>query len=410
MAQALGRVRETVERVVWCAQTGTNFSKVSRSTSQPEIKCHLQQKTTATVRLIRSSLREDLAGDLAQYDWQNDPHLNLYCRISADQNFAMYHLRNALLVRLQFEGNQVTVEDRASEPTVKLLLATAKQEIREIDAEALVAIEDLTYADVAVLEQKEGLSPDESLAISKYYLKEFYALDSITVEDVLWDNEGRRRAELLSLEAQLFPGLAIDRATHSLEKQATWNQSYCPWDISNAELRQVIRAAIGIDELLAKLQAVWIWTSYDLEPYATKARALAEQIKVALHLTISDKMSDTQVVHQLLAQLGVKVEQACWSRSVGGHEGEKLRVYRLHQEHWNRMWAVLQQRQAKRQQTQPSSIEKTSTGSPVGFEFQDDKGDPASKGNGSFQEPLIEKEFNPAKPVRRVAITLIQPL
>ncbi|MDX2098573.1 MAG: hypothetical protein SFW36_12415 [Leptolyngbyaceae cyanobacterium bins.59] len=195
----------------------------------------------------------------------------------------------------------------------------------------------------------------------------------------------------------MFSGLAIDRTACSLERQATWNQSYCPWDISNAEVRRTIRAAIGIDEVLVKLQAGWTWTHYDLEPYATRARALAEQIKVALHLTISDKMSNTQVVHQLLAQLGVKVEQACWSRSVVGHEGEKLRVYRLHQEHWNCIWAVLERRQAKRQQIQPSSIEKTSTGSPVDFEFQDGKGDPASKGNGSFQEPLIEQEFNPAQ-------------
>ncbi|MEX0272550.1 plasmid replication protein, CyRepA1 family [Leptolyngbyaceae cyanobacterium UHCC 1019] len=397
MTQALGRVREPVERVVWCDQKGTNFSKVSRSTNQLEIKSHLQQKTTATVRLIRSGLREDLAGDLTQYDWQNDPHLNLYCQISADQNFAMYHLRNALLVRLQFEGNQVSVEDRTSDPAVKLLLATAKQEIREIDAETLVAIEDLTYTEVAALEQKEGLSSEESLAISRYYFKEFYALDSITVENVLWDNEGRRRAELLSLEAQLFPGLAIDRVARSLERQATWNQSYCPWDISNAELRRTIRSVIGIDELLAKLQAGWTWTQYDLEPYAAKARAFAKQIKVALHLTISDKMSDTQVVHQLLAQLGVKVEQACWSRSVAGHEGEKLRVYQLHQDHWICVWAVLQRRQAKRQQIQQQSLMKeTLTGSPVVFEFKDGTGDPASKDDWSFQESPTEEEFNTA--------------
>lgn len=397
MTQALGRVREPVERVVWCAQKGTNFSQASRSTTPTEIKSHLQQKTTATVRLIRSGLREDLAGDLMQYDWQNDPHLNLYCRISAEQNFAMYHLRTALLVRLQYEGNQVLVEDRASDPTVKCLLAAAKQEIREIDAEALVAIADLTYTEVAALEQQEGLSPEESLAISKHYFKEFYALDSITVEDVLWDNEGRRRAELLSLEAQLVPDLAIDRAARSLEKQATWNQSYCPWDISNAELRRAIRSEIGMDELLAKLRTGWTWTSYDLESYAAKARAFAEQIKIALHLTISDKMSDTQVVHQLLAQLGVKIEQMCWSRSVAGHEGEKLRIYRLHQEHWSRVWEVLQKRQAKRQQIQQqSSTEKLSAGSPVTFELKDGRGDPVSRAALSIQFPLNEEEFNTA--------------
>jgi hypothetical protein len=64
-------------------------------------------------------------------------------------------------------------------------------------------------------------------------------------------------------------------------------------------------------------------------------RGLAKQcrgIQVELRVSI-DKMSDTQIIHQLLSQLGIKVEQH-WSRSVLTHEGEKLRVYQLDQKHW----------------------------------------------------------------------------
>jgi hypothetical protein len=71
---------------------------------------------------------------------------------------------------------------------------------------------------------------------------------------------------------------------------------------------------------------------------------------VSLRITI-DKMSDTQIVHQLLSQLGIKVEQH-WSRSVPTHEGEKLRVYQLDQEHWQSAWAVLERRAAKRDERQ----------------------------------------------------------
>lgn len=379
MAQALGRVREPVQRIVWCARQGSNFSKVSRSTNLLELKDHLQQRSTASIQLIRSSLKEDVAVGLSRYDWQNDSHLDLFCRIAAEQNFAMYNLRDALLVRLMFEGNQVSVEDRESNPAVKSMLEIARQEQQEIDALAMLGAEDLTLSEILLLEQKEGLGREESLAAAKFYFKEFYCLDSLTLEDVLWDNEGRRRGELLNLEVQLFPGVAIDRTAKALEKQATWNQGYCPWDISGSELRRWLRTQIGIDELLAKIRSGWQWCKYDLKPYADRARELTRQIKVALHYTITEGMSDTQIIHQLLSQLGIKLMMN-WSRSHPGYEGEKLRVYSLDITHWEQLWAILQRRQTKREALQRQRLEMPlEPGSPVVSKIETPTGDPTAK-------------------------------
>lgn len=379
MAQALGRVREPVGRIVWCARQGSNFSKVSRSTNLLELKDHLQQRSTASIQLIRSSLKEDVVGGLSRYDWQHDSHLNLFCRIAAEQNFAMYNLRDALLVRLMYEGNQVSVEDRESNPAVKSMLAVARQEQQEIDALAMLGAEDLTLSEILLLEQKEGLGREESLAAAKFYFKEFYCLDSLTLEDVLWDNEGRRRGELLNLEMQLFPGVAMDRTAKALEKQTTWNQGYCPWDISGSELRRWLRTQIGIDELLVKIRSGWQWCKYDLKPYADRARELTRQIKVALHYTITEGMSDTQIIHQLLSQLGIKLMMN-WSRSHPGYEGEKLRVYSLDIEHWERVWSILQRRQVKRESLQRQRLEMAlESGSPVAFKIETPTGDPTAK-------------------------------
>ena len=378
MAQALGRVREPVERVVWCAKFGSNFSKVSRSTNSLELKDHLYQRSSATVQLVRSSLREDVAGEVNQYDWQSDPHLNLYCQIAAEQNFAMYHLRDALLVRLRFEGNVVTVEDRKSDESLKSLLSIAKQEQEEIDAIAISAAPDLTYAEVLALEQKEGVSREESIAISKFYLKEFYCLDLITLEDVQWDREGRRRGELLNLEAQMFPGVAVDRTVSALEKQSSWNQGHCPWDISGSELRRWLRSELKMDELLARMRSGWQWCGEELKPYAAIARTLATQIKITLHFTITKDMSDAQVVHQLMSQLGIKLKMQ-WSRSHPGFEGEKLRTYALDREHWERVWSVLQRRQIKRSQIQAQQVKREEvSGSPTPIESIKAVGDPDS--------------------------------
>ena len=379
IAQSLGRVRQPVQRVVWCAKSGSNYSKVSRSLNPLELKRHLQALSSTTISLIRSSLREDVTGQFQSYDWQSDPHLNLYCKLATAQNFAMRHLRDAVLVRLKFEGHRVTVEDWQANNATKLLLQQAKQELRQIDAEAIVGAEDLTYAEVMLLEQKEGLEPDERLAVAKYYLKDFYCLEILTVEDILRDNEGRWRGELLNLESQLFPGLAADRTTKALEKQAGWNQGLCPWDISNAELRRQLRAKLDLEELIKKAIEGWTWTKYDLTEYAAKARAYAKEIKVALHVTI-DRMSDTQIVHQLLSQLGIKLTFQ-WSRVVPGHEGEKLRVYSLNTQHWELVWEVLSRRTLKRQQLQKQHTEAikifSESGSPVSLKRLSNTGDPA---------------------------------
>ncbi|KAM3094400.1 plasmid replication protein, CyRepA1 family, partial [Phormidesmis sp. 146-12] len=379
MTQALGRVREPVERVVWCAKRGSNFSKVSHSTSALELKDHLRQRTTATIQLIRSNLKEEIAGEMNYYDWQSNPHLGLFCHIAAEQNFAMYNLREALLVRLMFEGNQVRVEDHKTNPTLKSLLMVARQEQQEMDAIALVSAQELTFTELLTLEQQEGLGREASLAIAKFYFKEFYCLNRLTLEDVRWDNGGRRRGELLNLEGQLFPNVALDRAARALEKQATWNQGYCPWDISGSQLRRWLRTQIGLDELIAKLRAGWHWCQYDLKPYADRARELTQPIKVALHYTITHDMSDTQIIHQLLSQLGIKLTLR-WSRSHLGYEGEKLRVYCLDSVHWQQVWAILQRRQMKRQQIQQHpSAEEPGTGSPAQFESEAATGDPKKK-------------------------------
>lgn len=386
-AQSLIRVRDlAVERVVWCAKRGSNFSRVSRSTNPLELKNHLQQRTSATIQLIRSSLREDITGVASAYDWQSDPHANLFSHVEAERNFSALNLRNALLVRLRAEGHKVEVERRDRNPAEKLLLAIARQELKEADAQALFNAPDLSLSEILALEQKEGLDPAEALAVAKFHFREFYVLDSPTIDDILWDNEGRRRGELLNLEAQLFPGVASDRTAKTLERQADWNQGYCPWDISGSALRRRIRSEIGLDDLINKARSGWQWSKYELQSIADRARELTPQIKITLHFTITEGMSDTQIVHQLLSQLGIKLKMK-WSRSHPGYEGTKLRIYSLDTEHWDRMWAVLERRQERRSRLQQPQQD---VGSPVTLSNQNQTGDPAKKPRISTPPPISE--------------------
>jgi hypothetical protein len=386
MAQALGRVREPIERSVWCAKRGSNWSNVSRSTNALELKAHLQSRTSATVSLVRSSLREDVP-HLNSYDWQADPHLNLYCRIAAGQNRSMLQLRDALIVRLRFEGNNVTIAPQDSNGGIGDLLKIARDELRQLNAESIVAADDLTLTEVLQLEAQESIAPEQQRAIAKFYLKEFYCLDELTVEEVLADKEGRRRGELRSLEELLYPDVAVDRTVKALENQLKWNQSLCPWDVSNTALRREIRERLGLTDFLDPNQE---WTKYDLYSYAARAREWAAQIKQALNLTITDGMSDVQIIHQLLSQLGIKVDFR-WSRSVPGYEGEKLRVYRLDLMVWQEAIAILHQRQAKRDRAE-------GVGSPLSINSINQTGDPTSLLFRPLKERYSQERTNHRQP------------
>ena len=364
MAQALARVRENVPRVVWCAQRGSNYANVSRSTNKLTLKTDLQERSTVAAMLIRSGLREDFTGTIEHYDWQADPHVNLYCHISAAQNYAMQNLRDALLVRLRHEGNTIKLENREGDTLYREMLTQARQELRQLDAEALLSAERLNAIEIKALEQKETLTPEERLAIARYHFCEFYCItpDELTLDDVLNDKDGRQRGELLNLEAQLYGEVAADRTARSLEKQAKWNQGVCPWDISGAVLRQRLRNVIGLEQFFDPNRE---WTATDLEPIAQHIREKSQQIKAVLNFTVSDKLSDVQVVHQLLSQLGIKI---AW-RWQGDSRKNRIRVYRLDLERWEFMTAVLTRREERRNKA-------LNVGSPLPFNNQNHGGDP----------------------------------
>ncbi len=359
--QALARVREPVPRVVWVANRGRNWNRVSRSTNPLQVKESLMQRTTAIAGLI---------GAIDNIDYQNDPHLNLWCRIAADQNWAMQNLRDAVLMRLKLEGHQVTLEDREYDPVARFLYQQAATQQKRQAAEAIANADSLNYAEVKFLEQKEHRTPAEQQAIQRFYLCDFYAIDpeSLTPEFVLWDADGRRRGELLNLESMLYENVAVDRTVRALEKQLGWNQGVCPWDISGAALRAELRRNLGLDQYLDPERE---WTGEDNAAIAALARGHFKVIQDVLHFSPSDKLSDTQIAHQLLSQLGLKVISR-W-QGTGKH---KHRVYRLEAARWELLTAILERRAARRSRLQSQASEP---GSPLPLIFKNQTGDPKTE-------------------------------
>jgi hypothetical protein len=346
MAQALGRVRQPVERVVWCNKVGSNYSPVSRSTSALQIKAHLKASTSATISLVRSSLREDTIHSMGAFDWENDPHLILFARIEAERNRAMVSLRDALRIRLTHEGNTVTVYQQDTNPAIKGLLKETRDELKTIEAEAIANAPDLSLQNRIELEAKESLTPEERYQLQKARIRDFYVLEAVTVEDVRFDAEKRRQREIVALENLMYPEQAIEKTVKSIQRQEEWENGIIPWDIAPLECQRWLRDYFGLQAFMDPHKT---WSRLDLVGIARRIRKRASDVKIGLHFTISADMSDVQVVHQLLSQMGIKIAFN-WSRSIPGLEGQKEKLYRIDEEHWTVVTAILHRREQRREQ------------------------------------------------------------
>ncbi|MBE9033496.1 hypothetical protein IQ266_27580, partial [filamentous cyanobacterium LEGE 11480] len=193
------------------------------------------------------------------------------------------------------------------------------------------------------LEVQDAISPEDQLNLEKTILAEFYRLDEseIDADVVLHDRDGKMRREFMAFEALVIQSLAQGRDLKNLEQQVAWGQGLCPWTLGLDTVKATALRNLGITEFLDPEKC---WTKHDTQQVADRARAAKTQMKELLNYTVSDKVSDTQIVHELLDRLGVKVKHIHWSNKVEGYEGEKLRVYQLDRTRWQFLTELLQRR------------------------------------------------------------------
>ncbi|HEY9828459.1 MAG TPA: hypothetical protein V6D19_23720 [Stenomitos sp.] len=65
---------------------------------------------------------------------------------------------------------------------------------------------------------------------------------------------------------------------------------------------------MGLTAFIRKAATGWEWTASDLAEIAALARQFAPAVKTHLNFTCSEEISDVQIVHQLLSQLGLKTQ------------------------------------------------------------------------------------------------------
>jgi hypothetical protein len=344
IAQALGRVRDNIPRVIWCAKRGSNFCQVSDSVYPSVIKKALMDQTLTTIALInaKEAVRSQLnvaTDTLNSFNWDDNPHLELWAQVEADKNRSMHDLRAALLTRLRHEGNQVEVVEGRTVKQAKAELKIAREQVKEEEATELFNAENLTEEAAKPLENEAALKPEARAALKKWQLANFYAIEpaDLTREDIELDNEGRFRGQLLNLIAQTCPERAIATVQKSIQQQEKTKEGFTPWDFSDAEIKRQMRQILGLEKYM---DADSSWTKHDLNELEEKLKTYRSQVKAALNFTYKDSIPIAQALGFLLGQMGLKTTSQK-SRKVPGHEGEEVRVYRLDAERWEKCQAIM---------------------------------------------------------------------
>lgn len=345
--QSLERVRAAIPRTVWAAKYGKAYSQAGQFTNPIELKGALKKRTDTTAALLRSELTPEKADSIARYEWADNPHLHAWAACESDRNLSMQHFRDCLQVRLELCGYELEVVEGEADKATRDLLKQAIAEIAADEAIDIAAAANLTADEAKSLEAKDYLEPDEAIALSKWQLANWYAMlgQDIQPDDVLFDRKGRTRTELYRLEHILFPELAVMHDTRKIEQFIPFDAPATVWDLAHSVQERQVYELIGFRAFLesACQGSEWSKDTESLQAIALKCRQFAADIKTVLHLTINDRMTDVQIIGELLRRIGIKTI----SRR---HRvpGKRLYLYKLDPIHLERLKAILQRRHEKR--------------------------------------------------------------
>ena len=341
-AQALSRVRANVPRVVWCAKTGKNFSKVGKSIYPSQLKTALKTRWEAEISVIRTSLNPDMIPHVEAFTWDNNPHLDLWAALTASANASMWNLRANLLERLRYEGNAVEVVRLDKDVEVTEALANARDSVKTQYYQGVAGAKMLTSKEMAAFECQESISPEDKLAIEKTFLADFYCVENVYPELVAFDNGGKRRGQIVELEALIHgASLSIGRDIDALERQLKWGHGVLPFDHPSYEVRRFAREVLELGQFLIPGQE---WSNTDLESLGAKARASSHQIKLFFGFTIPEEPKQANniwIFRQMMNQLGVKTLSRRRTR-------EQVRTVWIAPEEWSEVLEILERRCVKR--------------------------------------------------------------
>lgn len=312
IAQALGRVREPVERIVWVNKHGINCDKVSRSSFPNIVKRDLFNQYDREAGSIRCSLRPDTTAFLDYpTDRRNCPHINTYCQIAADHNASMWNLRENLIARLKHEGCEVDYLVTKTDADTKKAIKEVKEQVLETRYENISAAHWLGSEEQQQYRNSEALTLEQQYALTKADVANFCHFkeeDDELITPKICRLVLEDRNKLTRLE-DLFYGLAIDKDEAAILRQGSWGLELFAPDFPMREQQRLLAEKLGIPALLNRYIAGEVFndvTVYDLcELIRHYHKDVNEVLKIGFSPT-SRQWSNIRIWNAILKRYGIK--------------------------------------------------------------------------------------------------------
>jgi hypothetical protein len=340
-SQALSRVRKSIPRIVWAKRKGSLYSRFGQDFAPFAITANIQELTKTTANLLKDKIAPEQLARLNSIDWQG-AIMTATATIETERNRSMANFRDALQVRLEHEGNQVTIIESNGDKATRQMLREASQEVKLDEATFTANSFDIDLSQAQEYEtKKDRLDPSQLASLAKFYVKDFYALDRVTVDDVLSDRKGRTRTDYTRLEHLLHADLATDKDIKVITNLCQWQADITPVDIPTNTVKAKTEELLSIPELVAYVASGNEWQADTpiVEKVCEAMRHHAKDVKLILGFTVTDKMKNCQLIGEILTRYGLKTTSR---RSHG------VRIYRVDSYSLNAVKAVLTRRHQKR--------------------------------------------------------------
>jgi hypothetical protein len=316
--QSLARVREPVNRFVWCRQIAvgkigngeSNYKDVAKSTEK-DVRYNLQ-------------LLKDFEFDIDK--GHNPIALKYWAKFAARINSSFWDFRETVREGLEAEGHIITDcgdDDRDTAGEIKTLRITSQVEEAEAVAEAI----DIDRDEFEKLEQQRSKTDTERYQQEKFRLREIYKTEVTPELRQLHQDKwfGKIILEYLLTHNSDFVWM---RDRKNLDSQIkSGDGQLCLQDVRQLTGKLKIHEALNTLQFCDPTKE-WSNKSPEILEFVGKALKFAANIKILTGITVSPKKvaeNPIGVVNSFLGQLGLKFA-ASPQRRVGS---ERVRFYKF---------------------------------------------------------------------------------
>jgi hypothetical protein len=309
IAQAPDRVRDSIPRFFSIPKKGSATSRLSKAQTIPTFLKEFKQLHSTAARLVANSLTPDVAPKVEGLNWQNQ-NLKMLAAIETRRNRGMFALRETLIALLKKEGKRVTILrpqfSKAEIRAIGALVNGASDAVKNRHYDAVAASETITKETATVwAEQSDPLTPEQGLSLEKFYISEFYRLETVSPLDVKFDRNRRTRSQIKALEAVLFPQVATETTAKSINQNPENPQDWNPlvvqvWLLAQSTAAALIRGIVSgeIEKLTPDVTA----------PIAGFFRNHPTEFKRGFNFRNVESLSDQQIIGEILSRHGIKTK------------------------------------------------------------------------------------------------------